>query len=111
MFIFFQLTTNLQQPSEVQEASVLITLLLVGAAIILANVIYATVTEIVGGKTLAVLGMQASGKTQFYKTLQNLEYTGYEATSVNEYEGFDIKLTDRTIHIKKVRTSEVRRLI
>lgn len=101
MFIFFQLTTNLQQPSEVQEASVLITLLLVGAAIILANVIYATVTEIVGGKTLAVLGMQASGKTQFYKTLQNLEYTGYEATSVNEYEGFDIKLTDRTIHIKK----------
>ena len=54
-----------------------------------------------GGKTLAVLGMQASGKTQFYKTLQNLEYTGYEATSVNEYEGFDIKLTDRTIHIKK----------
>ena len=101
MFIFFQLTTNLQQPSEVQEASVLITLLLVGAAIILANVIYATVTEIVGGKTLAVLGMQASGKTQFYKTLQNLEYTGYEATSVNEYDGFDIKLADRTIHIKK----------
>ena len=101
MFTFLQITTTLQQPSEVQEASVLITVLIVGAALLFANVIYATITEIVRGKTLAVLGMQASGKTQFYKTLQNLEYTGYEATSINEYKGFDIKLTDRTIHIQK----------
>lgn len=101
MFIFFQIVTNLQLPPKVQEASVFLTLLIVGIAAFLVGVIYATVTEVVKGKTLAVLGMQASGKTQFYRTLQNLEYTGYEATSVNEYEGFDIKLADRTIHIKK----------
>lgn len=106
MFIFFQIVTNLQLPQKVQEASVFLTLLIVGIAAFLVGVIYATVTEVVKGKTLAVLGMQASGKTQFYRTLQNLEYTGYEATSVNEYEGFDIK----PYTLKKARTSEVQRL-
>lgn len=99
--VTFQAVVNLQQHVEVQEASLLLTLLIIGAAVLLVGIVYATTTEPVKGTTMAVLGMQASGKTQFYKTLQDIEYTGYEATSVNDYEGFDIKLSDRTIHIRK----------
>lgn len=92
----------LQYPMEVQEAALpLVIWLIIGVFALLAGIIYATKTDPVKGTTMAVLGMQASGKTQFYKTLQNIKYTGYEATSVNDYEGFDIKLSDRTIHIRK----------
>lgn len=99
--VSFQTMKYLQQSLEVQDASLLIALLIVGVTLLVGAAIYATATKKVRGTTLAVLGMQASGKTQLYKTLQGMEYTGYEATSVNEYEGFDIKLPDRTIHIKK----------
>lgn len=48
--------------------------------------------EVEPGKKIAVLGMQASGKTQFLKTLQNQSYNSYMQTSLTPYDEFSFTL-------------------
>lgn len=58
------------------------------------------VTTTVEGKSLGVLGMPESGKTQLYKTLKNEKYTQEEATSIDEYPQFDFVIKGRKFKVK-----------
>lgn len=53
------------------------------------------------GKTIAVLGMQGAGKTQFLANIRNKTYKDYAATIGEEdYEKFNIMLGNRTVCIE-----------
>lgn len=59
-----------------------------------------TETEPLKGKTLGVLGMPESGKTQFLMNLRGIKYKSYQQTSVDEYKTFIFKIGDRQIKIE-----------
>lgn len=53
------------------------------------------------GKSLAILGMQGSGKTQLLSNIRNVEYKDYAATLGEEaYEPFTIHLGNRDVKIE-----------
>ena len=58
------------------------------------------VTTTVDGKSIGVLGMPESGKTQFYMTLKNEKYTQGEATGMDEYPQFDFVIHGKKIKVK-----------
>ncbi len=53
------------------------------------------------GKSICVLGMQESGKTQLYATMKGVSYSEYTATSYDEYDSFKFSLKGRTIEVAK----------
>lgn len=63
----------------------------------LANLMF----ERIRGKTLAILGMQASGKTSFYDQLKGISRTEYRGTNYEEVDSFTLDLGDRKVRIKK----------
>lgn len=71
--------------------------------LILALIYIFTRTTKIKGKSLGILGMQESGKTQLLRTLQEKPYTKYEATSTDDYSSFTVKINDKQIVIQKGR--------
>lgn len=70
----------------------------------LAGIITASICEWlipVKGHSLAVLGMQGAGKTQFLSNIRNIDYNEYSATSGEEkYEKFKTKIGNREVTIE-----------
>lgn len=62
--------------------------------------IFASYTEPVKGKSIAILGMQGAGKTQLLCNLQNKKYSQYTATIGSEdFEPFNLNLGERNVLI------------
>ena len=70
----------------------------------LAGIITASICEWlipVKGHSLAVLGMQGAGKTQFLSNIRNIDYNEYSATLGEEkYEKFKTKIGNREVTIE-----------
>lgn len=62
-----------------------------GAAIIIANT-GGSETTTVSGKKLGILGMQESGKTLLLRNMQGKPYSGYAATSTEDYSKFSMTM-------------------
>ena len=74
-----------------------------GAAIVVGTLIswFCGEPEPEKGKTIAVLGMQGAGKTQFLANIRNKDYKEYAATIGSEdYEKFNICLGNRLLSIE-----------
>lgn len=59
------------------------------------------IADLVIGKSICVLGMQESGKTQLYATMKGVSYSEYTATSYDEYDSFRFSLGGRTVEVAK----------
>lgn len=90
-------------PLHQQEAWFWIPIMIAGSILggILAGILSDnTPTLKLEGKTLGVLGMPESGKTQFLMNLRGKEYKSYQQTNVDKYETFIFKIGDRQIKIE-----------
>ena len=98
----FDLDLIISQP---QEAVFWFIPIIVGAAIVgagtgaLVGVIIDALCPI-EGKTIAVLGMQGAGKTQFLANLKNVSYTQSASLGVESYKAFSVKIGDKTVKIE-----------
>lgn len=95
---------RIEQLFEMQEAAIwfLLPWIVGGVVALLASyTIFSTKTEKTQGMSLAVLGMQMSGKTLFYNHLRRMPYGTYAGSNYDGYESFTIKLANREIKIKK----------
>lgn len=76
-----------------------------GAALIGGTIIViatdSTDTTTTEGKTMCVLGMQESGKTQFYMNLQGKSYNNYVATNKDDIPEFTFHYNGKQILVKK----------
>lgn len=97
------LQTFTMPPLHQQEAWFWIPIMIAGSLLggILAGILSDyTPTLKLEGKTLGVLGMPESGKTQFLMNLRGKEYKSYQQTNVDDYKTFDFKIGDRKIIIE-----------
>ena len=98
----FDLDLIISQP---QEAVFWFIPIIVGAAIVgagtgaLVGVIIDALCPI-EGKTIAVLGMQGAGKTQFLANLKNVSYKQSASLGVESYKAFTVKIGDKTVKIE-----------
>ena len=97
----FDLDLIISQP---QEAFIWFIPFIVTAVGLVGVVTIAVITsdvEPVSGKTIAVLGMQGAGKTQFLAHLRNMSYKTLSASlGVEKYSTFSTKIGGRKVQIE-----------
>ena len=97
----FDLDLIISQP---QEAFIwFIPLIFAGVGLVGVVAIAAITSDVepVSGKTIAVLGMQGAGKTQFLAHLRNMSYKTFSASlGVEKYSTFSTKIGGREVKIE-----------